>query len=172
MTHTSMSNDEVPNILMAEDSSNDAELAIAAMADYQIAHRLDIVSDGAEALDFLYRRGRFAERSGLKPVVVLLDIKMPRLDGLQVLCLMKADPELADIPVVILSSSREESDVEQARQLGAQAYIVKPVDFREFEQTIKTIGNYWASLNVLGLRSNQLPVPKLDSTSKRTGVPA
>ncbi len=134
---------------MAEDSENDAELAIGAMAEYDLATHVVWVRNGAEALDYLYRRGLFAERAGLNPILSLLDVKMPKVSGLEVLRQMKESPELAGIPVVMLSSSCEELDLREAQSLGASAYVVKPVRFLDFADAVKTIGRFWGVLNVL-----------------------
>jgi CheY-like chemotaxis protein len=139
----------LPEILMAEDSSNDAELTIGALAEYNLANRVVLVGNGAEALDYLYRRGRFAARIGPNPILLLLDLKMPKVGGLEVLRKMKETPELADVPVVILSSSCEELDLREAQRLGASAYVVKPVRFVDFVDAVKTIGKFWGVLNCL-----------------------
>jgi two-component system response regulator len=139
----------IPEILMAEDSANDAELTIGALAEYNLANSVIVVSNGAEALDYLYRRGRFTGREGPNPILLLLDLKMPKVNGLEVLRQMKTSPELADIPVVMLSSSCEELDLKEAQQLGASAYVVKPVRFQDFVDAVKTIGKFWGVLNVL-----------------------
>src|SRR5580698_5658267 len=139
----------LPEILLAEDSNNDAELTIGALAEYNLANRVVLVGNGAEALDYLYRRGQFAARTGPNPILFLLDLKMPKISGLEVLRKMKETPELADVPVVMLSSSCEELDLKEARQLGASAYVVKPVRFLDFVDAVKTIGKFWGVLNVL-----------------------
>jgi CheY-like chemotaxis protein len=139
----------LPEILMAEDSDDDAELTIGALTEFNLANRVVLVRNGAEALDYLFRRGPFADRIGPNPILLLLDLKMPKVNGLEVLRQMKEAPELADIPVVMLSSSCEELDLEKARQLGASAYVVKPVRFKDFVDAVKTIGKFWAVLNML-----------------------
>jgi CheY-like chemotaxis protein len=139
----------LPEILMAEDSADDAELTIAALAEYNLANAVVLASDGAEALDYLYRRGRFAGRVGPNPIFLLLDLKMPKVNGLEVLRQIKDSPELSDIPVVMLSSSCEELDLKEAQVLGASAYVVKPVRFNDFVDAVKTIGRFWGVLNVL-----------------------
>jgi CheY-like chemotaxis protein len=106
-----------------------------------------VVSDGAEALDYLYRRGQYAMRPAGHPAVVLLDLKMPKVDGLEVLRVIKADPQLKSIPVVMLTSSREEPDLLESYQHGVNAYVVKPVDFQEFVQAVATLGMFWAMIN-------------------------
>jgi two-component system response regulator len=139
----------LPVILMADDSVNDSDLALEALAEYSLANQVIVVRDGIEALNFLLRRGRFADHKGPHPVLFLLDIKMPRVDGLEVLREMRKHPELSSIPVILLSSSREEPDLAEARRLGATAYIVKPVGFHDFADAIKTVGKFWAVLNAL-----------------------
>jgi CheY-like chemotaxis protein len=137
------------DILLAEDSAEDAELTLGALSEHNLANRVVVVRDGAQALDYLHRRGAFAGRSSPHPVVFLLDLKMPKVNGLEVLRQMKEDPALEGIPVVMLSSSSEELDLEEAQRLGASAYVVKPVSFPAFVEAVKTIGRFWAVLNVL-----------------------
>ena len=139
----------LPEILMAEDSADDAELTIGALSEYNLANRVALVSNGAEALDYLYRRGRFSDRAGGNPILFLLDLKMPKVNGLEVLRRMKETPALNDIPVVMLSSSCEELDLKEAQRLGASAYVVKPVRFQDFVDAVRTIGRFWGVLNVL-----------------------
>lgn len=134
-------------ILLAEDNPNDVELAIAAFLELNLANKLVVVNDGVEALDYLHRREKFAGRTTSNPIVVLLDLKMPKMDGLQVLREMKSDPELSHIPVVILTSSREESDLVESYDLGANGYVVKPVAFEQFLEAIKRIGLFWVLTN-------------------------
>jgi CheY-like chemotaxis protein len=112
-----------------------------------LANEVVVVGDGAEALDYLLRRGAFAERERGNPAVVLLDLKMPRVDGLEVLRHLKADPELRTIPVVIMTSSREERDLVESYRLGVNAYVVKPVDFEQFVAAVKEVGMFWAVIN-------------------------
>ena len=134
-------------ILLVEDSVQDAEIALKALADYHLANEVLHLRDGAEALDFLYRRGEFSDRRNGQPAVVLLDLKMPRVDGLEVLRQMKGDPDLKMIPVVIMTSSREERDLVDSYQLGVNAYVVKPVKFQAFVDAVKQVGAFWAVLN-------------------------
>ena len=141
--------DKLGYILLADDSENDLELMQRALAQYKLANDVVVVRDGAEALDFLYRRGGFSAREEADPIVVLLDIKMPRLGGIEVLKQMKEDQRMRLIPVVMLTSSRQGPDVEECYRLGANAYVVKPVDFAQFADAIKTIGKFWAVLNEL-----------------------
>ena len=142
-------NEDLGEILMAEDSANDAELTIGALEEYNFANRVVPVRNGAEALDYLYRRGRFAGRLTVNPILLLLDLKMPKVNGIEVLRQMKTSPELSDIPVVMLSSSCEKLDLKEAQHLGASAYVVKPVRFQDFVDAVKAIGKFWCVLNVL-----------------------
>jgi CheY-like chemotaxis protein len=134
-------------ILFVDDSIRDTELALAAFADFQVVNDIITVRDGALALDYLYRRGEFAARPDRNPAVVLLDLKMPKVDGLEVLRQIKADPLLKTIPVVIMTSSREERDLIQSYQLGVNAYVVKPVNFLQFVEAVKGVGGFWLLLN-------------------------
>lgn len=134
-------------ILLAEDSPADAEMAIDALREAHLANPIVHVEDGVEALDFLLRRGAYADREGGDPAVLLLDIKMPRLDGLEVLQRLRQEASLKRLPVVILSSSREDSDLVRSWDLGVNAYVVKPVDADQFFQAIKTLGRFWAVFN-------------------------
>lgn len=134
-------------ILLVEDSDNDVQLTLAALAETNLANEVDVVSDGQQALDYFYRRGRFANRVGELPAVVLLDLKLPKINGLEVLAQLKGDPELKAIPVVMLTSSREEPDLKQAYSLGVNAYVVKPVGFSAFTDALKELGLFWAILN-------------------------
>ena len=134
-------------ILLAEDSERDVELTLSALAEHNLANEVVVARDGAEALDYLYRRGKFAGHANGLPVVVLLDLKMPKVDGLEVLRQMKADPELKQLPVVMITSSREEQDLVRSYQLGVNAYVVKPVDFQKFVDSVKQIGVFWAVIN-------------------------
>jgi CheY-like chemotaxis protein len=134
-------------ILLAEDSEHDVELTLAALEEYNLANEVVVARDGAEALDYLYQRGKFAGQAASQPVVVMLDLKMPRVDGLEVLRQMKSDPELKRIPVVMVTSSREEQDLVRSYELGVNAYVVKPVDFQKFVESIKQVGFFWAVIN-------------------------
>lgn len=134
-------------ILLAEDSPQDAELTLNALAEHNITNLVDVARDGAEALDYLYKRGKFVGRQGGNPVLVLLDLKMPRMDGLEVLRTVKADPQLRTIPVVILTSSREEQDVVRSYELGVNAYVVKPVEFDQFMRAVRDLGLFWLLIN-------------------------
>ncbi|MEW6303039.1 MAG: response regulator [Verrucomicrobiota bacterium] len=134
-------------ILLVEDNLQDVELTLSALEDHHLANEVIVARDGAEALDYLYCRGQFAGHANGPPAVVLLDIKMPRVDGLEVLRRMKADPELKNVPVVMLTSSREEPDLLKSYTLGANAYVVKPVDFQHFVDAVRQVGAFWAILN-------------------------
>ena len=137
----------IRTILLAEDNPHDAEMAIDALRDARLANPIVHVTDGVEALDYLYRRGRFAGRGDGDPSVLLLDIKMPRMDGLEVLQRIRAEEEFKRLPVVILSSSREENDLARSWDLGVNAYVVKPVDIDQFFNAVKTLGTFWAVIN-------------------------
>ncbi len=137
----------VRRVLLAEDDENDVDLTLSALAKHKVANGVDVVSDGDEALDYLFRRHRFANRSPEPPVVVLLDIKMPKVDGLEVLRQIRADPMLRLLPVVILTSSREEQDILRSYSLGVNAYVVKPVDFTSFAEAVGQLGVFWTLTN-------------------------
>jgi len=133
--------------LLAEDSDHDVELTLAALEEYNLANEVVVVNDGSEALDYLYQRGKYADHHNGLPVVVILDLKMPKVDGLEVLRQMKADSNLKQVPVVMLTSSREEQDLVRSYQMGVNAYVVKPVDFQKFVNSIKQVGFFWAIIN-------------------------
>ncbi|KLI98481.1 response regulator [Luteimonas sp. FCS-9] len=138
---------EIRTILLAEDSPHDAEMAIDALREANLANPIVHVEDGVEAVDYLFRRGKFADRPEGDPAVLLLDIKMPRMDGLEVLKQLRDHETLKRMPVVILSSSREESDLARSWDLGVNAYVVKPVDVDQFFDAVRTLGKFWAVLN-------------------------
>jgi CheY-like chemotaxis protein len=138
---------ELKHILLAEDDPNDVELTLTALADHGLADAVQVVRDGAEALDYLFRRGDWAGRPEGHPVVVVLDIKMPKVDGIEVLRQLKADPDLRLTPVVMLTSSREERDLLESYRLGTNAYVVKPLDFNAFRAAVKQLGVFWALVN-------------------------
>jgi CheY-like chemotaxis protein len=137
----------IKRILLVEDDPKDIELTLNALSEFNLANKIVVARDGVEALDFLYRRNAFAQRLEGNPVVILLDIKMPRMDGLQVLKHLKADEQMRLIPIVILTSSRESRDLEECYRLGVNAYVVKPVRFTEFANAVKEIGVFWALIN-------------------------
>src|SRR5271156_6520847 len=137
----------IQNILLAEDDPRDVELTLAALEGHHLANNVAVVDDGAEALDYLYRRGKFKTRVSGDPVVVLLDNHMPKVNGLEVLKIMKADEQLRLIPVVVLTSSRETPDLMEFYKHGVNAYVVKPVDFSEFMEAVKKLGVFWAVVN-------------------------
>jgi len=134
-------------ILLVEDNEEDVELTLAALQELKLANEVVVARDGVEALDYLYRRGAHNERVGENPVVVLLDLKMPRVDGLQVLREIKNSEALKTTPVVMLTSSREERDLVESYRLGANAYVVKPVDFEKFTEAVRELGMFWALIN-------------------------
>ena len=140
-------NSTIRAVLLAEDSPADAELAIDALREAHLANPIVHVEDGIEVMDYLLRRGRYAERPEGLPSVLLLDIKMPRMDGLEVLREVRSHDELKHLPVVVLTSSREETDLAISWNLGVNAYVVKPVDSEQFFQAVKTLGRFWAVLN-------------------------
>jgi DNA-binding response OmpR family regulator len=132
---------------MVEDDPKDVELTLTALGEYNLSNEVVVIHDGEEALDYLHRRGNFKARSNENPAVLLLDLKLPKVDGLEVLQQMKADETLKLIPVVVLTSSREERDMVASYKLGVNAYVVKPVDFHEFVNAIKELGMFWAIIN-------------------------
>jgi CheY-like chemotaxis protein len=134
-------------ILLVEDDPKDVELTLTALEEYKLANEVVVAHDGEEALDYLYRRGNFATRSTDNPAVMLLDLKLPKVDGLEVLQQIKADVKLKLIPVVVLTSSHEEKDMVTSYKLGVNAYVVKPVDFHEFVNAVKELGIFWALVN-------------------------
>jgi CheY-like chemotaxis protein len=139
--------DKLGRILMVEDDPKDVELTLTALEDYNLANEVVVVGDGEKALDYLYFRGEFQMRSGDNPAVILLDLKLPKIDGLEVLKEVKSDQKLKLIPVVVLTSSKEERDMVASYKLGVNAYVVKPVDFHEFVNAIKELGAFWAVIN-------------------------
>jgi CheY-like chemotaxis protein len=134
-------------ILMVEDDPKDVELTLTALEEYNLTNEVIVTHDGEEALDYLYHRGKFEARGNGNPAVLLLDLKLPKVDGLEVLQQIKADEKLRMIPVVVLTSSREERDMVASYKLGVNAYVVKPVDFHEFVNAIKELGVFWAIIN-------------------------
>jgi CheY-like chemotaxis protein len=134
-------------ILLVEDDPSDLELSMTALEDYKLANEVVIARDGAEALDYLYCRGQFTSRSNENPAVIMLDLKLPKIDGLEVLKQIRSDDRLKMIPVVVLTSSREEQDMLRSYRLGVNAYVVKPVDFHEFVNAVKELGVFWAIIN-------------------------
>ena len=134
-------------ILLAEDSPADAEMAIDALREANLANPIVHVEDGIEAMDYLLRRGKFANRAEGLPAVILLDIKMPRMDGIEVLREVRGSDALKHLPVVVLTSSREETDLARSWDLGVNAYVVKPVDVDQFFEAVRTLGKFWAVLN-------------------------
>jgi CheY-like chemotaxis protein len=138
---------DLKTILLAEDNPKDVELTLEAMAENNLANHIAVVRDGVEVIEYLRCEGKFSGRNDGNPAFILLDIKMPRLDGIEVLTIIRGDAKLKMIPVVILTSSREEQDLIRSYNLGVNAYVVKPVDFTEFIAAVKQIGVFWAILN-------------------------
>ena len=138
---------ELKHILLVEDNPNDVELTLEGLSEYNLANDVQVVRDGEEALDYLYYRGKFAGRINNNPIVVLLDLKLPKIDGIEVLRQIKSDEKLRLIPVVILTSSNEESDKVKSYKLGVNAYVVKPINFHEFTDAIRELGIFWAIIN-------------------------
>lgn len=134
-------------ILLAEDNPNDIELTLEALSEQNLGNRVDVVNDGVQVLEYLRCQSAYAEREPIDPLLILLDLKMPRMDGLQVLRELKSDSRLKTIPVVILTSSREESDLVDSYDLGVNGYVVKPVQFDQFMEAIRHIGLYWVLTN-------------------------
>ena len=134
-------------ILLAEDNLDDIELTLRVLAEYHLANKVDVVRDGVETLDYLFRRGRFADRPPGNPALLLLDNKMPRMDGLEVVRRVKADERLKTIPVVMLTSSREQGDLFKSYELGVNAYVIKPVDFYDFVNAVRELGGFWGIVN-------------------------
>jgi CheY-like chemotaxis protein len=137
----------IARILIVEDDPNDVELTLTALSDYNLANEVVVTRDGQQALDYLYCRGEFSTRSAENPAVILLDLKLPKVDGLEVLQRIKSDERLKMIPVVVLTSSHEEKDLMRSYSLGVNAYVVKPVDFHAFVNAVKELGVFWAVIN-------------------------
>ena len=138
---------DVRTILLAEDNANDVELTLAALRENHLVNPVIVARDGSEALDYLKRRNQFADRVAGNPALFLLDLKMPKVDGIEVLRVVKADPQFRTIPVVVLTSSREEQDLVHSYNFGVNAYVVKPVAFQDFVEAVKLLGGFWAMLN-------------------------
>ena len=138
---------QVREILLAEDSANDAELTLLALEEHKVGNRVVVVSDGAEALEYLFRKGKYAGRTSGNPAVVLLDLKMPKVDGLEVLRRIKSDDDLRSTPVVVLTSSREDRDLIESYRLGVNGYVVKPVQFADFVKAVSRLGVFWILVN-------------------------
>jgi CheY-like chemotaxis protein len=134
-------------ILLAEDNQNDVELTLSALEEYNLANEVVVVRDGVEVLDYVFQRGQFANHPNGTPAVILLDLKMPRMDGLEVLRQLRGDARFKRVPIVMVTSSREEQDLVRSYELGVNAYVVKPVDFQKFVECIKQIGFFWALIN-------------------------
>ena len=141
---------DMVEILLVEDNPHDEELALHALRRYNLANNIEVVRDGAEALDFIFCRGKYAHRQIEEaPKIIMLDLKLPKVDGLEVLKKLKADDRTKKIPVVVLTSSNQEADIIESYRLGVNSYIVKPVDFEQFTETVRQLGLYWLLLNEL-----------------------
>jgi CheY-like chemotaxis protein len=138
---------KIKRILLAEDNQNDVELTLTALQECRLSNEVEVVRDGAEALDYIYRREKYSGRVDCLPCVIMLDLKMPRVDGIEVLRQIKSDPATRHIPVVMLTSSREEKDLVMSYDLGVNAFVVKPVDFDQFLKAIRALGMFWAIVN-------------------------
>ncbi len=138
---------EIRTILFAEDNPRDVELTLEALGDHNLANNVIVVRDGVEALDYLRCEGKYKQRRPGNPAVLLLDIKMPRMDGIEVLKTIRGDDKLKTLPVVMLTSSREEQDLIRSYEFGVNAYVVKPVDFKEFIEAVRQVGVFWAVIN-------------------------
>lgn len=138
---------ELKTILLVDDNIMDVELTLEALGEYNLANNVVVAKDGVEAMDFLFCSGKFKDRKPGNPAVIMLDIKMPRMNGIEVLAAIRGDENLKSIPIVMLTSSREEPDLKRCYELGVNAYVVKPVDFRDFVDAVKNIGFFWALLN-------------------------
>ena len=149
---------EIRTILFAEDNPRDVELTLEALGDHNLANNVIVVRDGVETMEYLRREGKYKQRKTGNPAVLLLDIKMPRMDGIEVLRAIRSDNELKMLPVVMLTSSREEQDLIKSYELGVNAYVVKPVDFKEFIEAVKQLGVFWAVIN---------EVPPVSKSSKK-----
>jgi two-component system response regulator len=143
---------EYVEILLVEDNTTDAELTIRALRKKNLANNLVWVRDGAEALDFIFCKGQYQDRANGTPKLILLDLKLPKVDGIEVLRKIKADPEARSIPVVMLTSSHEERDIVDSYELGVNSYIVKPVDFEKFLEMVAQVGLYWSLVNKVPTR--------------------
>jgi CheY-like chemotaxis protein len=138
---------EIRTILLAEDNPKDVELTLEALGDHNLANNVIVMRDGVETMDYLHCEGKYKQRKPGNPAVLLLDIKMPRMDGIEVLKAIRSDKKLHTLPVVMLTSSREEQDLIKSYELGVNAYVVKPVDFKEFIEAVKQLGVFWAVIN-------------------------
>jgi CheY-like chemotaxis protein len=146
---------ELRTILLAEDNPRDVELTLEAISGFKVVPKVEVVNDGVEAIEYLRCEGKYKGRKKIPLAVILLDIKMPRMDGIEVLQTIRSDPSFRALPVVMFTSSREKADVRRSYDLGANAYVVKPVNYKEFIRTIKNIGVFWASINELPIADYQ-----------------
>lgn len=149
--------DSIVDILLVEDNPSDAELAIHSLKKHNLANRLEWVKDGEAALDYLFHRGAYANVPNSLPRIVLLDLRLPKVDGLEVLKQIRANPETRELPVVVLTSSKEERDVAEAYSLGANSFVAKPVNFDEFSRVVAELGMYWLLVNRVPPKIRQQP---------------
>ncbi len=140
---------QLGKILLVEDDSKDVELTLMALEKHKLSNKIVVTRDGVEAIDYLFKRGKFENTSSELPIVILLDLKMPRMNGLEVIRILKSDERMQVIPIVVLTSSREDLDLKECYRLGVNAYVVKPVRFSEFVEAVENIGVFWALLNEL-----------------------
>jgi CheY-like chemotaxis protein len=140
---------KLKRILLAEDNPLDVELTLEAIAEYNMADQITVVRDGVEVIEYLKYEGKYKSRKVENPVVLLLDIKMPRMDGIEVLKVIRNDQLFSTLPIVMLTSSREKRDLKRCYELGANAYVVKPVNFKEYLETLQSVGKFWATINEL-----------------------
>ncbi|MFZ4591698.1 MAG: response regulator [Ignavibacteria bacterium] len=140
-------NTEIKRILIVDDDPNDVELTIKALTKNNLANEIDVAEDGEEALDYLYKRGKYIKRENVFPAVIIMDIKMPKVNGIEVLKHIRSNPDFNLIPVIMLTSSAEEKDLIESYKLRANAYVVKPVDIAQFMEAIKVLGQFWALIN-------------------------
>ena len=158
--------ERVIEILLVEDNPDDVELALLALEEYNVANRIHVVRDGAEALDFIFHRGPYEGREAAdNPRVILLDLKLPLVDGMEVLRQIKADPRTRRIPVVMMTSSNQEKDMMESYDLGVNSYIVKPVDFDQFKESMRSLGFYWLLLNALPPAAPGTKPPRIDGAA-------
>jgi CheY-like chemotaxis protein len=157
------------HILIAEDDPRDLELTMAALEEYSLANKVAVVHDGEEVLDYLYHRGKFKTRPPGNPVAILLDLKMPKVNGIEALRIIKADEHLKMIPIVVLTSSREEPDLLECYKHGVNAYVVKPVDFTEFTNAVKQLGIFWVAVNEPPPHTGKIETPIQDDKTISPG---
>ena len=154
---------KIVEILLVEDNPNDVELTLHALKKHNLANRLHVVHDGAEALDFIFATGAYADRRVENPKVILLDLKLPKVDGLEVLRRIRHDPRTAQVPIVVLTSSLEDRDLTDSYKAGVNSYIVKPVDWEQFTSAVQQVGLYWLLLNQPPVAGSVEAAPRADA---------